>query len=167
MTGRYPRGAIRRDYVRGGVGILLCAVPLMLMRLPPVTAVICLLLAVLFALHLWQTGLRRRTRITVDSRAIRDAANGICLCWDAVSSVVLRYFSVRRDGEAGWLELTLSGNGEVLKLDSRLDGFSEIARRAANAAANNRVALDSVTRNNFEALKIGSYSIEATDDRRD
>lgn len=167
MTGRYPPSALCRDYVCGGIGILLCGIPLMLTPLPPLTVVICLLLAALFGLYLWQTGRRQRTRIALTSSGIQDPANGVTIRWDAVSRVALRYFSVRRDGEAGWLELTLTGNGEVLKLDSRLVGFGEIARRAAEAAANNRLAVDSVTRRNFDALKIGSQPVGAIDERRD
>ena len=56
------------------------------------------------------------------------------------------------------MQLMLKGDGgpdgATIRIDSTLDGFSEIARQVAAVARANRVALSEATRNNFSALGI-------------
>jgi hypothetical protein len=56
------------------------------------------------------------------------------------------------------MQLMLKGeggpHGATIRLDSTLEGFSEIARQVAAIARANRVPLSEATRNNFSALGI-------------
>ena len=56
------------------------------------------------------------------------------------------------------MQLMLKGEGgpdsATIRLDSSLDGFSEIAHQVAAIARANRVPLSEATRNNFSALGI-------------
>ena len=56
------------------------------------------------------------------------------------------------------MQLMLKGEGgpdsATIRIDSTLEGFSEIARQVAAVARANRVPLSEATRNNFSALGI-------------
>lgn len=56
------------------------------------------------------------------------------------------------------MQLMLKGEGgpdrATIRIDSTLEGFSEIARQVAAIARANRVPLSEATRNNFSALGI-------------
>ena len=68
--------------------------------------------------------------------------------------VTLRYFATRRDNAKGWMELRLRGAGRRLLLDSRIDGFADIAARSARVAAHKQLPITPATAQNFAALGI-------------
>ena len=117
---------------------------------------------VLFGVFGVLTALRVRTRVRVDDEGI-DVSPGPGhgrLEWSRVARVKLRYFAVRRErerkrgegGRRGWMQLVLKGDDRVVvRIDSRLDGFDDVLRRTAAAAARRGLDLDPVTRANFEA----------------
>ncbi|MGH7124855.1 MAG: hypothetical protein ACREFI_10815, partial [Stellaceae bacterium] len=76
------------------------------------------------------------------------------LTWEALEGVNLRYFATRRDGSKGWMELKLRGAGRRLLLDSRIDGFNDIAQRTARVVAQRHLPLTPATAANFTALGI-------------
>lgn len=154
MSYRYPASTIFRDYVRGGIGVSLFFVPVVAFDLPRVTIYVCIAIGMLFVFHLRQTVVRHRMRIDMDDRKIRNRGDGLCFAWNDLNRVALRYFSVRRDRDAGWLELRLSSGNRSLCLDSRIEGFERIAAQAARAAAENGLALDSATLSNLDAFGI-------------
>lgn len=154
MIYRYPPGAIYRDYLRGGIGVTLFLLPVAVFELPEVSIYICLIFSILFIFHLGQTVVRQRTCIDMDDQVIRNRGNATGFAWRDLNTFVLRYFSVRRDREAGWLEIRLGSERQRLRLDSRIEGFNEIAERAARAAADNQLRLDSATISNLKALGI-------------
>jgi hypothetical protein len=53
------------------------------------------------------------------------------------------------------MQLTLQSGRRRLRMDSRLDGFLEVAQRAADSAHANQLRLSPTTITNFGALKIG------------
>ncbi len=69
----------------------------------------------------------------------------------------LTYYAVRRSKKDSWMQLTLAAQGDMLKIDSRLDGFVEIVERAAEAARDNDVPLSRITQANLRALEIEDY----------
>jgi hypothetical protein len=154
MSYRYPAGTIFRDYVRAATGVSLFFVPVMAFDLPRVTIYLCIAIGTLFVFYLRQTVIRHRTRIDMDDRMIRNRASELCFAWDELSRVALRYFSLRRDRDAGWLELRISSGNRSLCLDSRIEGFERIAAQAARAAAENGLPLDGATLSNLDALGI-------------
>lgn len=154
MSFRYPAGAIFRDYVRGGIGASVFLIPVAVLDLPAISLYVCIAMGTLFVFYLAQTVVRHRTRIDMDDRMIRNRSDAQSFAWSELSTVALRYFSVRRDRDAGWLELKLSSGGRSLSLDSRIEGFERIAAQAARAAAENGLSLDSATLSNLDALGI-------------
>ena len=155
MTYRYPWRAVLPDYVRAAVGLAFTAVPLMLMDLPSLVAWVLALLAMIFALFGAQAVLRHTTRILMSERDIRALPMGTRLAWDNLSRLTLAYFSVRRDGRDGWMELKLGSGRRTLRIDSRLDGFTEVVRQAAAAASDACLHLDASTLSNLATLGIG------------
>ena len=163
MSYRYPASAIICDYVRGGIGVSVFLIPVVVFDLPAVSLYVCIAMGTLFVFYLRQTVVRHRTRIDMDDRMIRNRSDAECFAWSELSRVALRYFSVRRDRDGGWLELRLSSGGRSLHLDSRIEGFERIAAQAVRAAVENGLPLDSATLCNFDAL--GICQPELTDQR--
>lgn len=157
---RYPADALLGDYVRAGAGLLLAAAPLVLVPLNVYVEGVLGGLAALFACFGGMTALRQARSIEIGEEGI--AARGpfpVRLAWDALEGVNLRYFATRRDGSRGWMELKLRGAGHRLLLDSRIDGFNDIAERAARVAARRHLPLTPATAANFAALGISMASI--------
>lgn len=152
---RYPVDALVGDYLRAGAGLLLVGAPLVLVPLNIYVEGALAGLATLFGAFGGLTALRQLRRIEVGEEGI--AARGpfpVRLTWEALEGVTLRYFATRRDGARGWMELKLRGAGRRLLLDSRIDGFNDIAQRTARAAARRQLPLTPATAANFAALGI-------------
>ena len=152
---RYPVDALLGDYVRAGAGLLLAGAPMALVPLNIYVEGVLGALTALFGCFGLLTALRHLRRIEVGEEGI--AARGpfpVQLTWEALDGVTLRYFATRRDGSRGWMELKLRGAGRRLLLDSRIDGFNDIAQRTARAVARRHLPLTPATAANFAALGI-------------
>ncbi len=156
MTYRYPWRALVPDYARAVVGLAATAAPLILVELPGLVAVVLAFLATIFALFGVQAIRRHTTRILVSEGEIRALPLGPRLAWGSLTRLNLAYFSVRRDGRRGWMELTLRSGRRTLRVDSRLDGFTEVVRQAAAAASDACLHLDMPTVSNLATLGIGA-----------
>ncbi len=154
MTYRYPWRTMVPDYARAVVGVACTATPLILMDLPLLMTVVLVSLAIIFALFAVQAVLRHATRILVSERDIRALPMGTRLAWDSLTRLTLAYFSVRRDGRSGWMELKLRSGRRTLRIDSRLDGFTEVVRQAAAAASGACLHLEPSTVSNLATLGI-------------
>ena len=64
----------------------------------------------------------------------------------------MSHYSTWRDGRHGWMELLLRFDGHAVRIDSRIDGFVEISRRAAAAAHANALSLNAASATNFALL---------------
>ncbi len=162
---RYEGGVLRADALRAGVGLVLSAAILIVVRENTVLAAalaLVVLLFLVFGLRVWA---RSRTVVEVADEAISARVLGlpglsifardwVSLPWQELCMVRLRYFSTQRNQEAGWMELTLKARKKTLKLDSTLPGFRDIAERAAWAARDGRLDLSPATLSNFGALGI-------------
>ena len=49
------------------------------------------------------------------------------MAWRDVRQVRLDYYSTRRDGQGGWMQMKISGPGGHIRIDSALDGFARLA----------------------------------------
>ncbi len=156
MTYRYPWRAVLPDYARAVVGVGFTAAPPMLMDLPGLVMWVLAFLALIFALFGAQAALRHATRILMSERDIRALPMGTRLAWDNLSRLNLAYFSVRRDGRDGWMELKLCSGRRTLRIDSRLDGFTEVVRQAAAAASDACLHLEPTTLSNLATLGVGA-----------
>ena len=152
---RYPLRAMVPDYVRAVLGLAAAAALAIGTDPAPLAAVIIAALAALFATLGVQAGLRHRSRLDVTDGGIRKVPRGEHLAWESLTGLRLGYFSLRRDGRRGWLELKLDFAGRTLRLDSRLQGFAGIVRRAAHEAERAGVALDRSTVENLRFLDDG------------
>lgn len=161
----YPWRSLAGDYARGGIGVMLTGLPLVAVPTGDTGRWILGSLFTLFLLFLARTALRQRTRIEIDAEGISQSRVGLCkLLWRNVDRVGLRYFSTRFDRSGGWMQLTLKGSSPrrtVIRVDSTIDGFVEIARAAAAAARDNGLSLSDASVANFRAL--GLSPVAATD----
>ena len=150
---RYSTAALNGDLVRAAIGFGLCATPIALASLEPWLMLLLAVPAGLFALFGARAWLRRSMRVAVDDAGI--AATGLTatdIRWPELRRFKLSYFSTRRDRSNGWMQLNLRGPSGRLSIDSNLDGFDDICRRAFRAAADNDLELSSASLRNLAAL---------------
>ena len=114
-------------------------------------------LALLFALFGARGFLRHRMRIRLSDEGL--AVEGLRprrLAWDGLARCALGYYSTRRNRRDGWMQLTLRTPSRSLRVDSQIEGFETIVRRAAGAARARGLSLDPVTIENLRALGIAA-----------
>jgi hypothetical protein len=149
----YPTEALIGDYGRAAGGLALVGLPLVALDLSVWLVAIFAALAVLFAAFGLRTVLRQASPVEMDEEAI--ASGGpfpTRIPWSALNELKLGYYTTRRDGKNGWMQLALAGGGKKLNLDSRITNFDGIVRRAALAAEANGIPVGITTAANFAAL---------------
>ena len=149
---RYPPSALVSDCLVSGGGLALTLPPLVMFDLPSVTVWILGLPSLGFAVHGLGVVRRHRTRVETDAEGLRFSPPRRRIAWDEITRFGLRYFSTRRDGARGWMELRVASPAATLRVDSRLERFDELVGRAWRAASRCGVELDLTTRANLEAL---------------
>jgi hypothetical protein len=82
------------------------------------------------------------------------------IMWSELDRLKLSYYSTRRDRRSGWLQLELRAGGTRLNLDSRLEGFDRVVRRAAETAAARGLVLSEATAANLASLGLDLPGIE-------
>lgn len=151
----YPTVAMLSDYLRAAAGLLPAGV---IFATEPVGAVVATLLggfAAIFAVFGLRTLLRHGMSLEMSDTGLR--ASGFsrqALAWADLDRMKLAYYSTRRDRRSGWMQLELGAGGTRLKIDSRIDGFDRLVRRAAEVAQSHRLALNDATLANLSALGI-------------
>ena len=150
---RYPVASQRADLLRGGIGLLLTGVPLLLVSMHWIVALLFGGATLLFALFVGRVALRAMTVYeTGPAGIVATGPFGGGIAWDDLSALKLHFYSTRRDRREGWMLLTLKGGGRTLKLESTLDGFDDIVDRAAEVAQAKRLPLGESTTNNLLAM---------------
>jgi len=164
---RYPRQTLWADYIRAGIGAVLCGLPLLLIDVNLWVALILGAGFVLFALFFARTALRQHTRYVLGPDTLcADGPAGTLVEWSRLDRMKLSYFSTKRDRSDGWMQLTVgSAGGRTVKVDSALDGFYDIVERAARAAEAGGLELSQATRVNLRSMGI-SVAGEAVTERR-
>jgi hypothetical protein len=151
----YPSAAAFSDLTRALLGGGAAVIPVGAASTGPLVTALLLAIAAVFAALGLRAALLLFTRFEVDETGI--AAVGplnSAVSWRDLRMVKLAYYSTRRDGSDGWLQLTLVGARRRVSVDSRLDGFRRLAAIAAEAACARNLPLDPATCSNFEALGI-------------
>jgi hypothetical protein len=111
--------------------------------------------AAIFALFGVRTVLRHGTRLAMSDTELRtEGIRRRTIAWAELDRMKLAYYSTRRDRKAGWMQLDLGAGGARVRLDSRIEGFDQLVRRAAEAAGARGLALSDATLANLEALGI-------------
>ncbi|MFQ5955359.1 MAG: hypothetical protein ACE5JZ_09885 [Kiloniellales bacterium] len=156
---RYPMKALAGDYARAGAGMTVALGPLLFVTPGPVMIGLLGGLAALFLVFGLRTWRRHMTLVEVTEQGITTEASPlpaprVSIPWRRLSGLKLRYYSTQRNRAQGWLQMGLSARDRTLWLDSGLDGFETVARRAAGAALANRVSLGPTTVSNLDALGI-------------
>jgi hypothetical protein len=161
---RYPRPTLLADYVRAGVGGVLCGLPLLLIDVNRWIAALLLAGFLLFAAFFVRTALRQRTRYVLGPDTLcADGPAGTLVEWNRLDRMKLSYFSTKRDRSDGWMQLSIgSAGGRTVKVDSALDGFYDIVERAARAAEAKGVELSATTRVNLRSMGISVTGQEET-----
>jgi hypothetical protein len=163
---RYPIAILYPDYLRAALGLALTAGPLALLDLAPAIAWLLSGLALLFVWFGLRTALRQLSQVELSAQAIAIRGPlGRHLSWDELARVKLAYYAPRGargrrrneqrgDGDQpGWLQLTLRGaHGRPIRVDSTLEGFDQVLRRAMANAERKDLALDPTTLANLAAL---------------
>jgi hypothetical protein len=155
---RYSLRSLLPDYAGSGAGIVLS---LSLVGFVPMAAPIEWLVtaaALLFLVYFGRTVCRQLTHIELDEAGIRVRGPIVgplnaAIRWAELCLLRLDYYSTRRDGEGGWMQLRLGDARHTIRIDSDLDGFAELVRAVAHAAASRDLAIDAATAANLEALQ--------------
>ncbi len=161
MTYSYPWKRVAPDYALAGIGLVLFGVLALLPAVATLWRAALIVLALVFLGFGVQTALRHRTRYRLTEQDIRAEPRGPRLRWGELTEVKLAYYATQREARDGRFQLTLIGGGKKLAIDSRLDGFVDIARWAATSASANALALDPTTLSNFSGLHISLESAPA------
>jgi hypothetical protein len=151
----YPAGAMLGDYLRAAAGLVPCLFLLFSGPVGTVPGVILAGLSVIFGVFLLRTILRHLTRIEMSEEGVRTAGLWrAAIAWDALDRMKLGYYSTRRDRKAGWMQLELGAGRSRVRLDSRIEGFDAVVRRAAEVAQAHGLELNEATQTNLQALGI-------------
>jgi hypothetical protein len=152
---RYAPKALLGDYVRAGIGLALMLPLTFAVPAGSVMQWIFALILLFFLLFGARTLARQHSRIVMDSMQIAIFSwRQQRLEWAKLAALKLSFFSTQRDRASGWMELTLKGDGTVIRIDSALDGFADIARNAADAARRSGATMNDATRANLASLGI-------------
>ena len=152
---RYPIGAMAADYARGVTGIVLTAGPLWLLGLSGALAWVLAACMLLFLVYFVRAVVRHLTRIELNEAGITARGPfGGAVPWDELRSMKLSYYTTRSDRTGGWMQLDLGTRERSISVDSRLQGFPEVAAVAASHAERLGHPLDETTVSNLRALGV-------------
>jgi hypothetical protein len=151
----YPASAMIGDYLRAAAGLVPTGLLFATAPVSPVAGAILGSFAAIFAVFGLRTALRHGTSLEMSDTELRarGAWSGT-VHWAELDRMKLAYYSTRRDRSSGWMQLELGVGGRRVRLDSRIDGFDRVVRRAAAAAAARGVELSEATAANLEALGV-------------
>ena len=161
---RYPLANLWPDYVRAIIGVGLLIVPFFYSFGAHwlITLILAGLLT-LFGSFGVTTAIRQFSVVLADEHGLRQQGpRPVALPWNEISEVDLRYFSTRRDKEAGWYQLRVTGRGGRLKADSNLQEFNGLLRFLATAVTRHDLPLSPIARENFMA---SGYPIAGASDQ--
>ncbi|MDX1738028.1 MAG: hypothetical protein R3261_07310 [Alphaproteobacteria bacterium] len=136
-------------FLVGGVLIFANPVPWLFYTLVAITSIFILFLLKIIA--------RFKTEINIDETGIEiSMLKATRLNWADLDHFKLRYYSTKKSGDKGWMDLQLKGKGKRINVDSQLDGFEEVLGEAARHAAKTGLGLDPVTIDNLNASGINT-----------
>jgi hypothetical protein len=151
----YPASAMTGDYLRAAAGLGPTLLILGTVSVGGVAELVLGSFAVIFGAFAIRTALRHGTALEFDDSELRAVGlRSVTIPWRDLDRMKLAYYSTRRDRKSGWMQLELRAGRARLSVDSRLDRFDTLARRAAGAAAARGLELSDATATNLQALGI-------------
>ena len=152
----YPASSVAADLLRAFAGAAVCLYPVAFLDLNPWFAGALVLVGALFGYFGLLTVARSRTRIVFDDEAVAVIAPRVRrIEWSRLDGIHLNYYRTGSRREQGWMQLTLRGGGQKIRVDSRLAGFRELVQRAHAAARKNGIQLNEATAANERSLREG------------
>ena len=157
----YETADLIKDDLRAVAGLVIFGSPLVFLQTIPWITVSLGAVTAVFLLFLGKCAIRHRTFVTVSDTTIGiRALKSTEIEWAAVSHVVLKYYSPRRRSGQGWMQLTVSDGAGKIVIESGLQGFEGIVRRAARIIGQNGLDVSASTRTNSRAMKIDLPGME-------
>jgi hypothetical protein len=151
----YPASAMVGDYLRAAAGLVPTGVLFATVPIGAAAGTVLGVFAGIFGVFGLRTLLRHGTSLEMTDTELRThGAYRRMIRWAELDRMKLSYYSTRRDRRAGWMQLELGAAGAKVKLDSRIDGFDQVVRRAAAAADARGIDLNEATVANLESLGI-------------
>lgn len=149
----YPTASLWGDYVRAGAGLVLTLPPLALVPMLPVVAGIFAISALAFALFGLRTWARHKTKLWLDGPMLRiEGLRPRTLDLARLQKFDLRFYSTRRDRDAGWMQLSLADDHQRVTVESTLTDFDRLLDVAVSAAQAHGLRLSDRTVGNLIAL---------------
>jgi len=163
---RYPGATLRRGYVVSVLGAAASLAVALAGHENRFVSVICVTIFLLFVAYGLRSVWRGLSPIIVDQEGVGIAGSRRRrIAWNELTGLRLGYYTTRRDGENGWMELSVLGRRRRIRLDSDIRGFVDIARRCHDAAIAHGVALSPATARNFDAVLAGDRTRRRQPDR--
>jgi hypothetical protein len=153
----YPTSAMLGDYARAAVGLVPTGAMLAITPLGTTPAAVLGGFVALFAVFGIRTALRHGTRVEMTEAALR--ASGplrASIRWSELDRMKLAYYSTHRDRRGGWMQLDLRAGSSTLRVDSCIEGFTELVAASAKAAEMRGLPLDGATLANLASLGVRS-----------
>ncbi|HTV91044.1 MAG TPA: hypothetical protein VME41_18675 [Stellaceae bacterium] len=149
----YPTAAMIGDYLRAAAGLLAAGVIFAALPFSAASAVVLGGFALIFAIFGLRTAVRHGTSLRMtDTQLQAQGLSRRTIEWAELDRLKLAYYSTRRDRKDGWMQLELGAGAARLGIDSRIEGFDRLVRRAAEAAATRRIELNDATIANLRSL---------------
>ena len=151
----YPTPAMLGDYARAAAGLLPVVAIISIAPVGAFEATVLGGLAALFTVFGIRTALRHGSCLELTEGVLR--ASGLVrtsIALRELDRLKLTYYSTRRDGRGGWMQLELRSGSSTLRLDSRVEGFTKVVKASTRAAEARGLSLDLATLTNLRALGI-------------
>ena len=159
-THNYSFKNIKGDYFRSLLGVFLCLCPYLLGGKMEGATLFFTGCSVLFVIYGIRTFIRQMIKVVLNENSLKVVIyRDSTLTWDDISQLSLSFFSLRRDGNEGWMQLCVKGAGKTMRFESSLSDFDVVVRRAIQVAVTNKITLSQSTLSNVEALNINLVDI--------
>ena len=156
---RYPTSTLMADYLRAAAGFFLPLALMIFAELLPLFFYIMCALVLLFGFYGLRTAQRQGAVLIMDGDGIRQEGPlgsmfDRSVRWSEIGDMRLRYYSTRRDGKEGWMQLILRGAGKAgaIRMDSNLPGFNDIVAKVYAAAQRRGLVIDPTSAANLAHL---------------
>ena len=149
-TLRYPAAALAGYHLRGATGLCVSLGPLLFLEPAPAVTIVLAAFAAIFLVHCARGVIRQYSCVEYDEAGIR--ISGIvrhAIRWEMLQELRVRYYTTRRDGESGWMQLQLRGDREHIVVDSSLTSFTQLVAVCATRFSMTGRELDDISRTNL------------------
>jgi hypothetical protein len=149
----YPPAYFIRAYFRAVTGLAGALGAWYAIPASGTVSLVCGVVAGAFALYAVQIRLRQLSAVRWDGEGVHlEGPLPRSLQWSELREVRLAYYSTRRDGENGWMQLKIRGKSGVLRVDSDADGFDRLVITSLHHAGRLGLDVTAVTRHNAAVL---------------